>query len=61
MALMTYRQKVLTLVTLLKGLLHCFSMRIELTEQIGIALSSRMSKTVRENSKGLQSYKEFKF
>ena len=45
----------------LKGYCTIFQHALKSLEIIGIVLSSRMSKTARKNSKGLKSYKEFKF
>ena len=45
----------------LKGYCTIFQHALKSLEIFGIVLSSRMSKTARKNSKGLKSYKEFKF
>ena len=45
----------------LKGYCTIFQHALKSLEIIGIVLSSRMSQTARKNSKGLKSYKEFKF
>ena len=45
----------------LKGYCTCFQHALKSLEIISIILSSIMSKTARKNSKGLKSYKEFKF
>ena len=45
----------------LKGYCTIFQHALKSLEITGIVLSSRMSKTARKNSKGLKSYKEFKF
>ena len=46
---------------LLKGYCTVFKHALKSLEITGIVLSKRMSKTARKNSKGLKSYKEFKF
>ena len=45
----------------LKGYCTVFQQALKSLEITGIVLSSRMLKTARKNSKGLKSYKEFKF
>ena len=45
----------------LKGYCTIFQHALKSLEITGIVLSSRILKTGRKNSKGLKSYKEFKF
>ena len=45
----------------LKGYCTVFQHALKSLEITGIVLSKRMLKTARKNSKGLKSYKEFKF
>ena len=45
----------------LKGYCTIFQHALKSLEITGIVLSSRMLKTGRKNSRGLKSYKEFKF
>ena len=49
------------LLLFLKGYCTVFQRALKSLEITGIILSLRMSKTARKNSKGLKSYKEFKF
>ena len=46
---------------LLKGYCTVFKHALKSLEITGIVLSKRMSKIATKNSKGLKSYKEFKF
>ena len=46
---------------MLKSYCTVFQLALKLLEITGIVLSYIMSKTARKNSKGLKSYKEFKF
>ena len=57
----TYLFQDLQFNSILKGYCTVFQHALKLLEITGIVLTERMSKTAKKNSKGLKSYKEFRF